>query len=174
MRTDEKSWFKGFLEQLVAPSSGSGKLSCNDLNNFFFPKAATGTCQFNLIQAAWNGIASEKNLDFIAMSQYLNGDGKGIFFANAGNLPTNQIVGDAAFDIKNVPTSWKWDTSGSGTPRSADDTLRAMIMHFEKVVLGSLVMKGDSVLPLIDRTNNRIYDALYVTQFKRESGTNSI
>lgn len=174
MLTDEKSWFKGFLEQLVAPSSGSGKLSCNDLNNFFFPKAATGTCQFNLIQAAWNGIASEKNLDFIAMSQYLNGDGKGIFFANAGNLPTNQIVGDAAFDIKNDPTSWKWDTSGSGTPRSADDTLRAMIMHFEKVVLGSLVMKGDSMLPLIDRTNNRIYDALYVTQFKRESGTNSI
>ncbi|KAI1771557.1 hypothetical protein F4818DRAFT_207037 [Hypoxylon cercidicola] len=156
----EKSWIKDFFEQLVATASGSGKLSCTDLNQFFFPKApAPGTCQYNLIQPVWDGIASEKNLYFVAMSQFLNGDGKGKFFADAKNPLPNTFVGNSQFAIKNDPT-WKWAKGKSATQMSATDTLRVMITHFETVLLGALEMKSDSMLPLMDRTNNRIYDAL--------------
>ncbi|XXG93757.1 hypothetical protein Hte_000006 [Hypoxylon texense] len=69
-----KSQIKDFFEQLIAAVSGSGKLSCADLNQFFFPKApAPGTCQYNFMQPVWDGIASDKNLYFVAMSQFLNG-----------------------------------------------------------------------------------------------------
>ena len=98
------------------------------------------------------------------MSQYLNGDGKGNFFSNSENRPTKQILRNPLFKITNNPVSWKWSKDKSDTQLSADDTLRQMILHFEKDVFGCLMMKEDSMLRLIDRTNNRIYDALYVTQ----------
>ena len=47
----------------------------------FFPLAnGPNTCRLNLIQRVFNALASNENLDFIAMSQFINGDIKAKFF----------------------------------------------------------------------------------------------
>ncbi|KAI1393091.1 uncharacterized protein F4822DRAFT_426286 [Hypoxylon trugodes] len=153
----EKSWIKDFFTQIVAEASGNGKLSCADLNQFFFP--TVNKCQHNLMQPIWNSIASEKNLDFIVMSQYLNGDGKGKFFVDPTKTLPNTFFGDPNFAIQNN-AGWKWANDKEGNQMSAEDTLRTMIIYFETVLLGVLEMKSDSMLPLMDKTNNRVYDAL--------------
>ncbi|KAJ2994819.1 hypothetical protein NUW58_g1447 [Xylaria curta] len=157
----EKSWIKDFFVQLVGTTTGGGKLSCTDLNDFFFPAApAPATCQLNLLQPIWDSIASDKNLYFIAMSQYVNGDGKGLFFADATQPLKKFFVNDPNFAISNTG-AWKWPTGKSPGQTSAIDTLRTMInKYFETVLLGALEMKSDPMLPLIDRTNNRIYNAM--------------
>ncbi|KAI0469711.1 hypothetical protein GGR56DRAFT_244607 [Xylariaceae sp. FL0804] len=152
----EKSWIKDFFNQLVGSSSSSSKLACNDLNAFFFPKDPNGACQYNLVQDAWNAIGSDKNLDFVAMSQFVNGDGKGRFFTSAINPLPQPFVGDPAYQIQNDGI-WTWP---SGTGKSAKDAINKMRQDFELVLLGALEMKSSLMLNLIDRTNNRVYDAL--------------
>lgn len=149
---DEKSWIKDFFTQLVDVTTGGGKLSCVDLNRVFFP------CKLNVIQDAWSAIASDTNLQyFIAMSQYLNGDAKGIFFSNFQQT----FVGDPNFVINAAGTNWQWPSAGGSTTMfSADDELRKMILYFEKVLLGVLEMKEDPMLDLMDRTNNNVWKAL--------------
>ncbi|KAI1169459.1 hypothetical protein F4777DRAFT_222122 [Nemania sp. FL0916] len=157
----EKSWIRDFLKQLIDTNTGGGKLSCADFNEFFFPKGPSGNqCQQNRLQPIWDSIASEKNLYFVAMSQYVNGDGKGKFFQDATNPLPQLFINDPQFAIANN-NRWKWPSGMSSTQKSANDTIRSIFYgYFETVLLGALEMKSEPMLDLIDRTNNRIYDAL--------------
>jgi hypothetical protein len=110
------------------------------------------------MQAVWDGLASDDNLDFIAMSQYLNGDGKGSFFNNF----VQTFVNDPAYRIPQDLTGWHWATGDTSSSYSAADALYAMVGQLEKTLYGVLEMKSSDMQTMIDRTNNRIYGELQV------------
>ncbi|KAK6833526.1 hypothetical protein PG987_008220 [Apiospora arundinis] len=158
----EKSWIKDFLESIAGTSTGGGKLACSDINTFFFPQAkAPQTCQWSLLQPVWNSIASDKNPQyFIAMSQYVNGDGKGSFFQDPVKPLTQSYITDPLYKVAN-DGKWHWDTGKKAGTTSALDALRDMINKgFERTLIGCVEMKMAPMLDLMDKTNNRIYDEL--------------
>ncbi|KAK8098836.1 uncharacterized protein PG998_012077 [Apiospora kogelbergensis] len=158
----EKSWIKDFLESIAGTSTGSGKLSCSDINTFFFPQAkAPQTCKWSLLQPVWDSIASNDNPQyFIAMSQYVNGDGKGSFFQDAVKPLAQNYITDPLYKVAN-DGKWHWATGKTGGTTSAVDALREMINKgFERTLLGCVEMKMPPMLDLMDKTNNRIYDEL--------------
>ena len=53
-------------------NNGGSSLSCNDLNGIFF----TSTCNF--LEPVFGALASAANPDFVVMSQFLNGNAKGL------------------------------------------------------------------------------------------------
>lgn len=106
-------------------------------------------------------MAGNDNLKFIAMSQYLNGNAKGIFFPAAGQSFQQSFVNDPSWLIPQNGAGWTWPTSGqTRTTYSAEDALYHMISYFETVLYGVLEMKSDNLLDMIDRTNNGIYGEL--------------
>lgn len=92
------------------------------------------------------------------MSQYLNGDAKGMFSPAAGKSFQQSYVHEADWLIPQGGIGWTW--RATGTTYSAEDALIHMIGYFEKVLYGVLEMKTNNMLDLIDRTNNAIYHEL--------------
>jgi hypothetical protein len=118
------------------------------------------------MQAVWDGLASNENHDFIAMSKYLNAESKGRFFNPRGFV--EGFVHDPAWEIPADFSNWRWkskpnDPQSQRMPYSAADVLRTMLFKFEPVLYGVLEMKSAEMQGFIDKTNNRIYDQLYVT-----------
>ena len=114
-----------------------------------------------MLQNIWDELAGTNNLKFIAMSQYLNGNAKGMFFPGAGSSFRQAFINDPDWQIPQSGAGWVWPTtSGTGPPWSAEDALHTMIGYFETVLYGVLEMKSDNMLDLIDRTNNGIYSEL--------------
>lgn len=72
----EKKWLKNFFDDI------STKLSCQELNTLLFEDS----CRNSVLQAVWDELGSDKNLRFVAMSQYLNGQAKGMFFLDKGQF----------------------------------------------------------------------------------------
>ena len=68
----EIGWLKKFMEAQVDQPNG---IACRDLNAQFFDR--TPNCPGNRMQPIFGALPSEQNPDFIAMSQWLNGDAKG-------------------------------------------------------------------------------------------------
>lgn len=109
----------------------------------------------------WNELASNDNLKFIAMSQYLNGNAKGMFFPDAGQSFQQSFIDDPDWLISADGNGWTWPSNGqTGPPYSAEDALKTMIEYFETVLYGVLEMKSDTMLDLMDQTNNAIYGEL--------------
>lgn len=65
----ENGFLQSFMQSVV-----DGGLSCAVLNRQFF---TTTGCPENRLEPIFGSLASYLNPDFIAMSQYLNGDAKG-------------------------------------------------------------------------------------------------
>lgn len=154
--SDEKDWLKQFFNRIISSNSASNTLTCAQTNQYFFP--TTSTCSYNIIKAVWDELAGNSNLKFIAMSQYLNGDAKGMFFPAAGKSFQQPYVDEADWLIPQDGVGWTWRVTK--TTWSAEDSLNEMIGYFEKVLYGVLEMKTNNMLDLIDRTNNAIYSEL--------------
>ena len=67
----EIGFLKSFMESIIDKSNG---LTCAHANSQFFD---SGSCPDNRLQPIFGSLPSYRNLDFIAMSQWLNGDAKG-------------------------------------------------------------------------------------------------
>lgn len=155
----EKAWLKQFFDQIVSSTNAPGALTCAQTNQYFFPTSST--CSYNIIQDVWNELASNDNLKFIAMSQYLNGNAKGMFFPDAGQSFQQSFIDDPDWLISADGNGWTWPSNGqTGPPYSAEDALKTMIEYFETVLYGVLEMKSDTMLDLMDQTNNAIYGEL--------------
>jgi hypothetical protein len=150
---------------MIVSSTGSGNtlvpntLTCILTNQYFFPWSYTENRALNIIQQVWNALAGFDNLDFIAMSAYLNG-AKGTFFGTSSSYI--KFTNDPEWLIPDNGARWIWPTTNSNRVFSAYDSLIEMIRHLESVLYGVLEMNTDNMQTLIDRTNNRIYAALSV------------
>ena len=96
------------------------------------------------------------------MSQYLNGDGKGMFFPKNGDPLgwASKYVGDKdkEYIIPSDFTDYEWKSvNPNSKPWSGEDTIIEQITHFEQTLYGVLEMKNDRMHEMIDKTNNRIY-----------------
>ena len=67
----EIGFLKGFMESIIDKPNG---VTCPNANAQFFD---TGNCADNRLQPIFGSLPSYANPDFIAMSQWLNGDAKG-------------------------------------------------------------------------------------------------
>lgn len=67
----EIGFLKGFMESIIDQPNG---VTCANANAQFFD---TGNCADNRLQPIFGSLPSYANPDFIAMSQWLNGDAKG-------------------------------------------------------------------------------------------------
>ena len=67
----EIGFLKSFMESIIDRPNG---LTCANANSQFFD---TGSCPDNRLQPIFGSLPSFENPDFIAMSQWLNGDAKG-------------------------------------------------------------------------------------------------
>ena len=154
--TDEKDWLKQFFNQIISSTNAQNALTCAQAGQYFFPRSST--CSYNLLQDIWNELAGDNNLKFIAMSQYLNGNAKGMFFPAAGSSFQQSFVNDPDWQIPPGGAGWVWPSNGNNQPPySAEDALYTMISYFETVLYGVLEVKSDNMLDLIDSTNNGIY-----------------
>lgn len=155
---DEKKWLKMFFNQIISSSNAANALTCAQANQFFFPKTSN-TCIYNMLQDVFDGLASEENLDFIAMSEYLNANAKGKFFPASGTYD-QQYVTNPDWKMATRPAEWKWAKPNTDEQWSAAQTLSDLIVEWESSLYGVLELKTDNMLELIDRTNNRIYGEL--------------
>ncbi len=67
----EIGFLKSFMESIIDQPSG---VTCSNANKQFFD---TGNCADNRLQPIFGSLPSYANPDFVAMSQWLNGDAKG-------------------------------------------------------------------------------------------------
>ena len=67
----EIGFLKSFMESIIDKPNG---LTCANANSQFFD---TGNCPDNRLQPIFGSLPSLQNPDFVAMSQWLNGDAKG-------------------------------------------------------------------------------------------------
>ncbi|KAL8936881.1 MAG: hypothetical protein Q9216_004697 [Gyalolechia sp. 2 TL-2023] len=148
----ENGWLQGFFESIINPPAPAQGLSCAAANAIFFNRyqGAPG-CAVNRMAPIYDALASNTNPDFVVMSQYLNGNAKG--WIMGPNFDEND--GDF-FDDR-----WK---VGGGVSRwngvdEARDSITYKLGNFKNIILGCLMINADNVIPLIQRTNNRVYKA---------------
>lgn len=67
----ENGFLTSFMESIIDERNG---ITCSIANAQFFD---TGSCADNRLEPIFGSLASYANPDFIAMSQWLNGDAKG-------------------------------------------------------------------------------------------------
>lgn len=95
------------------------------------------------------------------MSQYVNSK-KGMFFA--GDRVVNQkFIDDPKFLVPDGASGsdWQWASKpGKKKPYSAKDRIEQMIIYFEGVLYGVMQMNLGDTLPLLDSTNNAIFNEL--------------
>lgn len=83
----EKGWLSEFLTSLIDDgaqpladvASGAehgAKMSCNEFKRFMFNAHGDVRGDRNELEDTYNALASHSNVDFVGMTQVLNGDGK--------------------------------------------------------------------------------------------------
>lgn len=70
----EIGFLKSFMESIIDKSDG---INCEDANAQFFDQGDQGSCPDNRLEPIFGSLPSYRNPDFVAMSQWLNGDAKG-------------------------------------------------------------------------------------------------
>ncbi|KAL8993521.1 MAG: hypothetical protein Q9188_007310 [Gyalolechia gomerana] len=150
----ENGWLQGFFESIIDPPNPvQPALSCAAANAIFFNQyPGAPSCAVNRMAPIYDALASNTNPDFVVMSQWLNGDAKGwimgpTFDENDGEFFDNQ-----------------WKVGGGGLSRwngadQARDSITYKLGHLKNILLGCLMINADNVIPLIQRTNNRVYKA---------------
>ncbi|KAL8662335.1 MAG: hypothetical protein Q9202_004793 [Teloschistes flavicans] len=156
----EIGFLKSFVESVVGKPSG---ISCQDANSQFFD---TGSCPANRLEPIFGSLPSFKNPDFVAMSQWLNGDAKGWvrpsqlpFLASGKCLKMMQVLGpdyDPNLGGANLP---------GNKVRASDNWQQALKkiknkMALAQILVGAaLIINADNTIPAMQKTNNRIYKA---------------
>ncbi|KAG9527372.1 hypothetical protein KCU93_g5257, partial [Aureobasidium melanogenum] len=143
----EVHWLKDFMTFLIDPS----RFSCTQFIQIYFPQ--NNACQENLLQPIFDALASDENPDFLILSVYLN-QVKAALFPLAAFWAEND---DDWWLSPQTISSWHWH---SGDDKSVKDLLSSLAKQFERILYGTLEMQADNMLPMIDKTNNRIYAAL--------------
>ncbi|KAL9608030.1 MAG: hypothetical protein Q9167_007109 [Letrouitia subvulpina] len=151
----ENGWLQGFMEYIINPPNPQPHqpvLSCPAANAIFFNayQGAQG-CQVNRMAPLYNALASNDNPDFVVMSQWLNGDAKG--WIMGPNFDENDgDFFDSAWEVGTAIKQWV------GT-NQARDSITFKLGHLKNVLLGCLIISADNVIPLMQKTNNRVYKA---------------
>ncbi|KAL8668854.1 MAG: hypothetical protein Q9168_006533 [Polycauliona sp. 1 TL-2023] len=137
----EIGFLKSFMESVIDKPNG---ITCKDANAQFFDQ---GTCPDNRMEPIFGSLPSYKNPDFIAMSQWLNGDAKGWVLGptydpqlGGANLPGAKV---RPFD------DWK----------TAMNKVKNKMRFAQILVEAALIMNADNTIPAMQTTNNRIYAA---------------
>ncbi|KAL8700003.1 MAG: hypothetical protein Q9201_005684 [Fulgogasparrea decipioides] len=150
----EIGFLKSFMESIIDQTGG---MTCKDANVQFFDK---GNCPDNRMEPIFGSLPSFKNPDFIAMSQWLNGDAKGWVLGpsydpqlGGANLPVNKV---RPFD------SWK----------NAMDKVKRKMALAQILVEAALIINADNTIAAMQKTNNRIYAAFkaYDTYLSQHAG----
>lgn len=114
----------------------------------------------NLLQPISDALASDNQLDFVAMSQFLNDEAKSSFFPSFPNqLNAFWVTEDLQLRADTL-AAWKWQKGDDSTRRSVSTAPSRLALAFEKMLYGVLEMNSDDVFSSMDRTNNRIYARL--------------
>ncbi|KAL8935051.1 MAG: hypothetical protein Q9211_004906, partial [Gyalolechia sp. 1 TL-2023] len=150
----ENGWLQGFFESIIDPPNPvQPVLSCAAANAIFFNQyqGAPG-CAVNRMAPIYDALASNTNPDFVVMSQWLNGDAKG------------WIMGPTFDENDGDFFASRWTVGGGGLNRwngadQAKESINIKLGHLKNVLLGCLMINADNVIPLIQRTNNRVYKA---------------
>lgn len=157
----EIGFLKSFVESVVDKPSG---ISCQDANSQFFD---TGSCPANRLEPIFGSLPSFKNPDFVAMSQWLNGDAKG--WVRSSQLPL-LASGKCLQMMQVLGPDYDPNLGGANSPgnkvRASDDWQQAMKkiknkMALAQILVGAaLIINADDTIPAMQKTNNRIYKAL--------------
>ncbi|MCJ1458945.1 hypothetical protein MMC28_009321 [Mycoblastus sanguinarius] len=138
----ENGWLTAFFQSII--NKGGGTLSCNAMNSIFF--TTSGTCTANRMEPIFGALASSTNPDFVVMSQFLNGNAKGLILGANYALPDDLDPGYV------VGPGWTW----SGT-NQAMEVITYKLGTLNNMLLGCLMVQAPNVIDMIQRTNNRIY-----------------
>lgn len=98
-------------------------------------------------------LASMQNLDFVAMSEFLNTQ-KGQLFRL--DITFHQYVNDPNYLIPGNGVGWVWPMTNIHETSSAFEVLSTLIDRFELNLYSVLELGTDPMFTLIDRTNTRI------------------
>ncbi|KAL8720006.1 MAG: hypothetical protein Q9225_003077 [Loekoesia sp. 1 TL-2023] len=148
----EIHFLKSFVESIIDKTDG---ISCKDANAQFFD---SGSCPANRLEPIFGSLPSFSNPDFVAMSQWLNGDAKG--WVSGDMLKTlDNVLGD----------TYDPNLGGANLPgnkvRQSDDWQSAMKkitnkMRLAQILVGAaLIINADNTVAQMQKTNNRIYAA---------------
>ncbi|CAD6448847.1 21725305-b7ef-4914-aa7c-2f61d60e08b6 [Sclerotinia trifoliorum] len=161
----EKAWLEQFFDTTFKNQIDAGKISCSEINQIFFPPGCT-----KLLQPIFDGLASNDSLDFIIMSQYING-WKSIFFPEPGaKFYQEYLTSDWLIPATGGDAGWKWPSGHTSTQFSAKDALVVMLGYFEKVLYGSLEMKAANILNAHDKIIKQDNIAPYKSAFPGTDG----
>ncbi|KAL9593574.1 MAG: hypothetical protein Q9219_007491, partial [cf. Caloplaca sp. 3 TL-2023] len=138
----EIGFLKSFMESLIDKPSG---ISCNDANKQFFD---TGSCPDNRMEPIFGSLPSIPNPDFVAMSQWLNGDAKG-FVLGPDYRPE---LGGATLPGNKVRANDNW--------KAAMDKIKNKMKFAQILVEAALIINADNTIATMQKTNNRIYAAM--------------
>ncbi|KAL8710194.1 MAG: hypothetical protein Q9225_007328 [Loekoesia sp. 1 TL-2023] len=137
----EIGFLKSFMESLIDKSNG---ITCKDANAQFFDQ---GTCPDNRLEPIFGSLPSFQNPDFIAMSQWLNGDAKGWVL---GPDYDPQLAGSNSPGSRVRPSD-NWAT--------AMKKIKNKMKLAQILVEAALIINADNTLATMQKTNNRIYAA---------------
>ncbi|KAL8777951.1 MAG: hypothetical protein Q9213_007637 [Squamulea squamosa] len=131
--------------------------TCKDANDQFFDR---GSCPDNRMEPIVNSLPSLKNLDFIAMSQWLNGDAKGWVLG-----PTfDPQLGGADLPGQQVKPVYSWKT--------AMGRVKGKMPLAQVLVEAALIINADNTIAVMQKTNNWKYAAFkdYDTYLSQRTG----
>ncbi|KAL9599991.1 MAG: hypothetical protein Q9219_003460 [cf. Caloplaca sp. 3 TL-2023] len=148
----ENGWLQGFFESIInGPSQPT--LDCAGANAIFFNVYPGAPCAANRMAPIYNALASYDSPDFVVMSQWLNGQAKGWimgpdFDPNLGDFFDGQWVVGGPGGLN------RWNGQNQ-----ARDSIQFKLGTLKNILLGSYMIQADNVIPLIQKTNNRVYKA---------------
>ncbi|KAL2037046.1 hypothetical protein N7G274_010173 [Stereocaulon virgatum] len=137
----ENTFLTTFMESVIDMTDG---VTCKNANTHFF---STGAINQNRLAPIFNALPSYKNLDFIAMSKWLNGNAKGSVLG-----PNYQrVIGSSMEDRERVTSSDEW--------ADAITKIKGKMSYAQILVEAALIINADDTIRRMQRTNNRIYVA---------------
>ncbi|KAI9157900.1 hypothetical protein HJFPF1_05884 [Paramyrothecium foliicola] len=147
----EKGWLTQFFTDVVLGSSGQDAMSCDDFNKYIFQDK-----QINLISDLYKSLPSNEFLEFIAMSQWLNGDSKG--FIAQPDLKAKPYLTRAIDASVTKKKAKKIDVAFKNM-----DTKFGML---ERARLGIYMINLKENRELAGRTNDRLYGEMLALDAK--------
>ncbi|KAL8965855.1 MAG: hypothetical protein Q9183_003657 [Haloplaca sp. 2 TL-2023] len=150
----ELSFLKSFMESIIDKTNG---IKCKDANAQFFDQ---GSCPANRMEPIYGSLPSYTNPDFVAMSQWLNGDAKR-FVLGPDYKPD---LGGSFLPGTKVRPFDNWS--------SALGKIKNKMIFAQLLVGAALIINADNTIPAMQTTNNRIYAAFkaYDTYLNQNRG----
>ena len=151
----ERSWMTEFFQAMLS-SSG---YDCSVLQNAFF----TNTC--NYLQGVWASMPGDTYWDFVGVDGTSNilktNVSYAIFFLTWYLLKLGKIkTGAVLRTAQNLPTNPKAKFQKTDAPKVRTKAYSSIAKVWKDIGLGCEVWHHPATLQMLDRTNNRIYNAL--------------